>query len=188
MSNKERFISILKETCAGRNVDSLIEYLEQSTDFFDAPASTKFHLCERGGLLQHSLNVYDTLSALCELYYEDCSKDTIAIVSLLHDICKANFYKQEMKNVKTALGWTTQPTYVVDDQLPLGHGEKSVIMILSSGFKLKENEMLAIRWHMSGFDAAIKGGEYALSSAYSKTKLIALLQAADIICANALES
>lgn len=188
MTNKERFISILKSSVTSRDINSLIQYLEESTDFFDAPASTKFHLCEKGGLLQHSLNVYDTLSALCELYAESISKETIAIVSLLHDLCKANFYKQEMKNVKTSMGWTTQPVYIVEDQLPLGHGEKSVMMILSAGFKLTAEEMLAIRWHMSGFDNAVKGGEYALSSAYSKTKLVALLQAADIICANALEN
>ena len=188
MTNKERFIDILKTQANDRNINSLISYLENQTDFFDAPASTKFHLSERGGLLQHSLNVYDALSALCAIFDESISQSSIAITALLHDLCKANFYKQEMKNVKTSLGWTTQPVYVVNDELPLGHGEKSVIMILNAGIKLTDEEMLAIRWHMSGFDNAVKGGEYALSNAYSHSKLVALLQAADIICANALES
>lgn len=181
-SNKKEFIKILKETCSDRfDVNDMINYLENQTDFFTAPASTKFHLSEQGGLLKHSLNVYYNLSTLCEIYYEDCPKDTIAIVALFHDLCKTNYYKSEVKNVKCSYGWSTQTIYNVEDDLPLGHGEKSVIMLLSKGINLSKEEMLAIRWHMSGFDSAVKGGDLSSSKANSMTKLLCLLQSADMI-------
>ena len=181
-SDKKEFIKILKETCSDRfDVNSMINYLEKETDFFTAPASTKFHLNEKGGLLKHSLNVYHNLSNLCELYYEDCSKDTMAIVALFHDLCKTGYYKQSTKSVKGPFGWTDEIVYTVDDDLPLGHGEKSVIMLLSKGIYLSREEMLAIRWHMSGFDSAVKGGDLSSSKANSMTKLLCLLQSADMI-------
>ena len=180
--DKKEFIKILKETCSDRfDVNDMINYLENQTDFFEAPASTKFHLSEQGGLLKHSLNVYHNLSNLCELYYEDCPKDTIAIVALFHDLCKTGYYKQSTKSVKGRFSWTDEIVYTVDDDLPLGHGEKSVIMLLSKGILLSKEEMLAIRWHMSGFDSAVKGGDLSISKANSMTKLLCLLQSADMI-------
>ena len=176
------FKSILNENCSHRlNIREVLNWLENQTDFFEAPASTKFHLCEKGGLLKHSLNVYYNLLTLCEIYYEDCPKDTIAIVALFHDLCKTNYYKSEVKNVKGPYGWSTQMAYNVDDELPLGHGEKSVIMLLSKGIGLSKEEMLAIRWHMSGFDSAVKGGDLSTTKAHSMTKLLCLLQNADMI-------
>ena len=190
MTDKELFISILKDNCKDRmNVEQVIEYLENSTDFFDAPASSKYHLNCRGGLLKHSLNVYHTLSNLCELYYEEVNKASLTIVALFHDLCKVNFYKLSTRNIKTPLGWTQEPYYIVDDQLPLGHGEKSVIM-LQRLFSLTEEEILAIRWHMNGFDSAVKGGDYALATAANGkyNKLITLTQCADMISAQILEN
>ena len=187
--NKQKFIQILKDNCSNRfDIDEIIKKLEE-TDFFIAPASTKYHLSERGGLVQHSLNVYETLSNLCELYHEDYNKhDSIAIVALFHDLCKANFYKESSKNVKTTFGWTTEQCYVVDDQFPLGHGEKSVIMTQRL-FSLTDEEIIAIRWHMNGFDSAVKGGDYSLASAASGkyAKLLTLLQCADMISSQILE-
>lgn len=182
MNNVEIFKNILKKTCSKRfDVDKFLDWLENKTDFFIAPASSKYHLSEKEGLLQHSLNVYNNLSNLCELYYESCPSDTIAIVALLHDLCKTNFYKQEFKNVKVGSTWTSQLTYTIDDQLPLGHGEKSVMLILSQGISLTQEEMLAIRWHMSGYDNAIKGGDLSLIKAYELSPLVSLIQVADII-------
>lgn len=187
MTNKERFIDILNTYCKDRfDVNEFVNYLTTETDFFEAPASTKFHLSERGGLLQHSLHVYDTLSNLCELYYDTCDKSSIAICGLLHDICKTNFYKTEMKNVKTAFGWTSQPAYVIDDKFPVGHGEKSVIM-LQRHIDLTNDEILAIRWHMNGFDCAVKGGEMAYSKATQVCKLLTMLETADLISSRILE-
>ena len=176
------FKDILREHCSHRlNVPEVLKWLEYTTDFFEAPASTKFHLNEKGGLLKHSLNVYHNLSNLCEIYYEDCPKDTIAIVALFHDLCKTGYYKQSTKSVKGRFGWSEEIVYTVDDDLPLGHGEKSVIMLLSKGILLTKEEMLTIRWHMSGFDSAVKGGELGISKANSMTKLLCLLQSADMI-------
>lgn len=203
--NKQAFISIAKENISRSGIDRLLAYLD-STDFFTAPCSTKFHLNVKGGLCEHSLNVY---KALLDIYSAYLIKDnalhdstlvlahdevipktnnvdarsmieTLTIISLFHDLCKANYYKQEMKSVKVGNSWTQQPVYVTDDQLPLGHGEKSVIL-LEKFIDLSAEEMLAIRWHMSGFDNAVKGGEWSLSTAMQKTKLVAALQLADQI-------
>lgn len=176
------FKEILKETCSHRfKVEEILDWLKNSTDFFEAPASTKFHLNEKGGLLKHSLNVYHNLSNLCELYYEDCPKDTITITALFHDLCKINYYKQSIKSVKGKFGWSDEVVYTIDDDLPLGHGEKSVIILLSKGISLTKEEMLAIRWHMGGFDSSTKGGDQSSSKANSIAKLLSLLQSADII-------
>lgn len=189
MTNKEEFIKILEENCKNRfyNLKEFVKYLEDKTDFFDAPASTKYHLSEKGGLVKHSLNVYHTLKNLCCLYAENISQDSIAIVGLLHDLCKTNFYALEQKNVKTNYGWTTQWGYTIDDQYPIGHGEKSVIL-LQPYIKLTKDEILAIRWHMGGFDNAFKGGEIAYSKAISVCKLLSLLEISDLLSTRILES
>ena len=201
--NKQAFISIARENISRPGIDKLLAYLE-STDFYVAPCSTKFHLNVKGGLCEHSLNVYkalldiysaylikDNASPTCVLAHDEVIPktnnvdahsmiETLTIISLFHDQCKANYYKQEMKSVKVGNAWTQQPVYVTDDQLPLGHGEKSVIL-LEKFIDLSAEEMLAIRWHMSGFDNAVKGGEWSLSTAMQKTKLVAALQIADQI-------
>lgn len=187
MTDKERFIHILEENCSDRfDVKKFIDYLINDTDFFNCPASTKYHLNERGGLLKHSLNVYDSLMILRELYAEEISLDSIAIVGLLHDVCKINFYKLESKNVKSSFGWTTQMCYVIDDTFPVGHGEKSVI-ILQNFMRLTTDEILAIRWHMSGFDYAVKGSDPSYSKAIQMSKLLSLLEIADNIASRLLE-
>lgn len=209
--NKQAFISIARENISRPGIDRLLAYLD-TTDFFTAPCSTKFHLNVKGGLCEHSLNVYkalldiystylikDTLpdSTFALAYDEVLPKnnnvddrsiiETLTIISLFHDLCKANYYKQEMKSVKVGNTWTQQPVYVTDDQLPLGHGEKSVIL-LEKFIDLSAEEMLAIRWHMSGFDNAVKGGEWSLSTAMQKTKLVAALQLADQIATHLMEA
>lgn len=187
MSNKERFVDILRTYCSHRfDVDEFVKYLTNETDFFQAPASTKFHLCVNGGLLQHSLHVFDELEMLCMWHYEDVDKSSVAICGLLHDICKTNFYKLDTRNVKVDGKWISQLCYTISDSLPLGHGEKSVMMLLRK-MNLTNEEMLAIRWHMNGFDYAVKGGEQAMMNATGKTKLITLLQVADLIAANIIE-
>ena len=210
--NKQAFISIAKENISRPGIDKLLAYLD-STDFFTAPCSTKFHLNVKGGLCEHSLNVYKALldiystylikdnalpDSTCVLAYDEVLPkannvddrsiiETLTIISLFHDLCKANYYKQEMKSVKVGNTWTQQPVYVTDDQLPLGHGEKSVIL-LEKFIDLSAEEMLAIRWHMSGFDNAVKGGEWSLSTAMQKTKLVAALQLADQIATHLMEA
>ena len=136
---KEEFIKLLKETNR-EGMDKLIDFLEGS-DFFSAPASTRYHGNFEGGLLEHSLKVYEILKTKVE------DSDTVRIVSLLHDICKANYYKTDYRNVKNNGVWEQVPYYTVDDTIPYGHGEISVIMI-SEFIKLTPEEKYAIRWHM----------------------------------------
>lgn len=155
MSAKEEFIEIYRENIRRDGADKLLEYLmSPSSDFFTAPASTRYHGAYEGGLVEHSLNVYECLcdylarERVQELYGIETSEETVAIVSLLHDICKMNFYKKSFRNVKDENGvWNKVPTYEIDDRLPYGHGEKSVYIV--SGFmRLTREEAFAIRYHM----------------------------------------
>lgn len=154
MTAKEQFIQIYTENIKREGADKLLEFLEKS-DFFTAPASTRFHGAYEGGLLQHSLNVYECLvdflsrPRVKERYKLEPTAETTAIVALLHDVCKVNFYTVQMRNAKNEQTgqWEKVPFYAIDDKLPYGHGEKSVYMI--SGFmRLSREEAMAIRWHM----------------------------------------
>lgn len=182
---KDRFIEIYKEHITKYGSDKLLEWLENS-DFFTAPASTRFHLCREGGLAEHSIHVYERLKTLCNVEasttpaFSEPSGETIAICGLLHDVCKANFYTVEYRNRKNEAGqWEKYPYYAVKDQLPYGHGEKSVYII--SGFmRLSREEAFAIRWHMGGFDDSVKGGSYALNAAFEQFPLALLLHMADM--------
>ena len=145
---KEKFIELLKSTNR-QGIEELISFLEK-TDFFTAPASTRFHGSFEGGLVEHSLKVYEILDYKVKnnVLNLEVPDDTIKIVSLLHDICKLNFYKVDYRNAKNALGeWEKVPYYTIDDQIPYGHGEKSVMMI-TEYIKLSPEEKYAIRWHM----------------------------------------
>ena len=189
---KNVFINIYKKYCshlAGAN--DLLSWLE-STDFFVAPASTRFHLSEPGGLVKHSVHVYRRLHDLVESEINrktgntsarltNVSEEKIAICGLLHDVCKANYYKTSTRNVKNeATGqWEKVPYYTVEDKFPYGHGEKSVFLI-ERFMRLEEDEAMAIRWHMGGFDDASRGGSYAISAAYEKYPLALLLHLADM--------
>ena len=178
MSAKQEFIEIFKENITRPGSEKLLEWLSQS-DFFIAPASTKYHSAFEGGLVQHSLNVYKLLKKRCA-EYGITDGESIAICGLLHDICKANFYTVSYRNVKNERGvWEKVPYYTVDDQFPFGHGEKSVFVV-ERFMRLRENEAIAIRWHMGGFDEAAKSGGFSISHAYEKYPLAVLLHMADL--------
>ncbi|EXM37655.1 hydrolase [Ruminococcus albus SY3] len=182
----EKFEALLQST--GREgIDKLIKYI-RTTDFYTAPASTRFHSSYEGGLLQHSINVYEMLEAKSKTdTWKDIVKDksTIIIVSLLHDLCKANYYAIEMRNKKNEQGkWEQVPFYTVDDQSPYGHGEKSV-MILMEFIKLTAEEKYAIRWHM-GFSEPKENYQY-LGKAMDKYPLICALHEADLEATHLLE-
>lgn len=159
MNNKERFIEIYKNNIKRAGSDKLLEFLlSNHSDFFNAPASARFHGSYDGGLLEHSLNVYDCLkdyldrNRVKDTYNLHYSDESIAIVSLLHDLCKINCYKKGTRNVKKDGQWIQVPTYEYDDQMPYGHGEKSVYMI-SGYMRLTREEAFAIRYHM-GFSGS----------------------------------
>jgi len=187
MTNKERYLEICRTKIHREGIELLLGWLEAS-DFFTAPASTKFHGNYDGGLCQHSLNVYDTLCKLAKRYEPDLSEETIAIAALFHDVCKVNFYKRGSKNVKDPETgrWYAKDVWEVDEKIPLGHGEKSCI-ILQWYIKLTLDELLAIRWHMGAYDAAVKGGEYGFSKAQDCSALVTLLNVADVISSGLLE-
>lgn len=155
MTNKERFIKIFTENIKREGAQGLLEYLlSPASDFFTAPASARFHCSFEGGLCEHSLNVYDCLKGylesprIKEQFGFEYSEESIAIVALLHDLCKVGIYKKGFRNVKDERGvWQRVDTFEYDDRLPYGHGEKSVY-IISGYMKLTREEAFAIRYHM----------------------------------------
>ncbi len=157
---KNRYIELWK-TVKREGVPELLAWLE-TTDFYTAPCSTKYHLSREGGLLEHSLNVYDRLSNNPSLSIDH---DSVLITALAHDYCKINFYIQEMRNVKENDVWVKRPYYAIKDQLPYGHGEKSALLV-NRFIKLKTSEFMAIRWHMGGFTPGIQ--DYGLSNAMAE--------------------
>ena len=179
---KDKFIELYKERITRDGADELLKWLENS-DFFTAPASTRYHLSRPGGLVEHSVHVYERLMGLCDmetqynLSFDEPAWETLAICGLLHDVCKTNFYSVEMRNRKNEQGrWEQYPFYVVDDKLPYGHGEKSVYMI--SGFmKLTREEAMAIRWHMGSWQ---QGEAMNAGNAFGKYPLAVLLHLADM--------
>lgn len=189
MDNKTKIINLLKKVNR-EGIEDLIKFMQES-DYFTAPASTKYHLNEEGGLATHCINVYKRLyqgysqrakelTGSTEL--DSATKESIVIVALAHDLCKCNFYKSSFRNQKNEETgeWEKIPVYTVQDQSPLGHGEKSVILLLQLGVKLTEEEIYAIRWHMGGFDEAVRGGFRNLSEVYNRYELAYLLNRADM--------
>lgn len=182
MDNKERFLQIYKENITREGSDKLLEYLEKS-DFFTAPASTRFHGSYPGGLVEHCLNVYDCLKDYVErprtreVYNLEASPESVAITALLHDLCKVNCYRQSVRNVKGPDGvWQQVPSYDYADSLPYGHGEKSVYII--NGFiRLSREEAFAIRFHM-GFSGI--EDKRMISDAMEKFPLALALSIADM--------
>jgi len=175
---KEEFIRLLRNTNR-EGIEDVISFLEKS-DFFRAPASTRFHGNFEGGLAEHSMKVYEILkekvkNAVIPIETPD---ESLIIMALLHDLCKANYYKIDYRNVKNALGeWEKVPYYTIDDTIPYGHGEKSVMM-LTEYIKLTNEEKYAIRWHM-GFSEP-KENYAPLGLAYKKYPIALLLNEADL--------
>ncbi len=155
MAGKEEFLEIYRTHIHREGADKLLDWLENKSDFFTAPASTRFHGAYAGGLCDHSVNVYDCLKdylsreRVGELYGLEVSEETAAIVALLHDVCKTGCYRAGTRNVKNEETgvWEKVPTFFYEDTLPYGHGEKSVY-IISAFMRLNRKEAMAIRWHM----------------------------------------
>ncbi|WP_296628080.1 hydrolase [uncultured Negativibacillus sp.] len=175
---QQRFEELFCTYIKREGAQQLLEWLKK-TDFFTAPASTKYHCACEQGLVMHSLSVFDTMVG--SYFEEGDSMESFAICGLLHDVCKAQFYKVSSRNVKNPETgrWEPQPYYAIDDQFPYGHGEKSVFLI-ERFLRLKPSEAVAIRWHMGGFDEAARGGSYAISHAYERYPLAVKLHLADL--------
>lgn len=198
-NNKQEFIRLLS-TVNRPGMDTLISWLEEKSDFFEAPSSSCFHGAYEGGLCQHSLNVYHALKKLIddtkmiglpEKQIDTISEETIILVALMHDLCKANFYVKDVKVFKddSTGTWHHYYAYKINDTFPCGHGEKSVIM-LQNFIKLSCTEILAIRWHMGLFDIGTTMSSYS-KPAFGKTcdecPLAILLQTADFFASHMME-
>ena len=181
----EEFLEIYEKYITRPGADKLLEWLRRS-DFFTAPASTRFHLARPGGLVEHSVHVYRRLRRLYiselkngEMPTND-EEEKIAIIGLLHDICKVNFYSVQKRNRKNANGeWEQYDAYFVEDFLPYGHGEKSVY-IVSAFMKLSREEAMAIRWHMGFSDDNFRAGGYSVGNAFEKYPLAVIAHMADL--------
>ncbi|WP_297243302.1 HD domain-containing protein [uncultured Prevotella sp.] len=194
--NKEEFVKLLKST--GREgVDDVIEELER-LGFFSAPASAGHHLNVEGGLVQHSLNtckaafaIWEGMKALEPSLDTEVKKESIIISALLHDVCKADIYKRSVKKRKNKLGqWEDCEGYKVSyKDFPMGHGEKSLVVILLSGLELYDGEMLAIRWHMGAWGLNQNSFEDVRNydTAQKEYPLVAIIHAADVMAANVME-
>ncbi len=198
MNDKERFIEILSST--GRaGVDNVIAHLEE-LGFFEAPASTAFHLHTPGGLVRHSLNVYDEALSIAEVQSrlrpeqsERLQSVSIAVAALLHDVCKADIYREAFKYRRKPgdrIGELVKGYDVDYFSFPMGHGEKSVIRLLQWGLEMTDDEMLAIRWHMGAFDIAFQNPEAKsnLNVAKNKCPLLAVISAGDALASFVLET
>lgn len=184
------FENTLKSCLNHEGVDNVINFLH-NTDFYEAPSSAAYHSNYECGLLDHSILVYvlamkfrDELVALKPELAEKLPEESIKISALLHDLCKTNFYKKTVKYKKDASTnnqWVAYTGYVIDDTFPIGHGEKSVIMLQNIGLHLSIEEMLAIRYHMGAWDGALLTNDvkYAYNKALDECPLIVLLQNAD---------
>ena len=179
MDYKQKFIEYYQANIHREGADRLLEWL-QTTDFFTAPASTRYHCACPAGLVMHSINVYEVMM---EKHFdpETDSAESFALCALLHDVCKAQFYKVSSRNVKNERTgqWEKVPYYVIEDAFPYGHGEKSVFLI-ERFVRLKPAEATAIRWHMGGFDDAARGWNFSISVAYDKYPIAVKLHLADL--------
>ncbi len=174
---------------------AMLKWLENETDFFTAPASSKHHLAQPGGLVTHSLNVWRRLREITVrdltgryapgvCHISEAEEETVAILGLPHDVCKAGVYHQETKRRKNQETgkWEDYLGYTFRDPFPLGHGEKSLFLI-TRHMALTEEEALAIRWHMGAYDDAVKGGSCSMTEAMKLTTWVWRLQEADMCAA-----
>lgn len=176
MNYVEEFEEIFNSKITREGASKLLDWIK-TTDFFDAPASTKYHCACEHGLVQHSVSVYHTL--MDKQFEEGDNEESFAICALLHDLCKAEFYSISSRNVKNEETgkWEKKPFYKTDDKFPYGHGEKSVFLV-ERFMRLKPAEAVAIRWHMGGFDES--AGSFALGNAFNQYPLSVKLHLADL--------
>lgn len=179
--NKKLFIGLVNQYVKRDGITNLLSYLE-NTDFFSAPASSRYHLAVPGGLCKHSLNVYQRLLREYKEEYGDIPQErmeTLVIISLFHDLCKANFYKADTRNVKVDGQWTKVPCYTFGEQFPIGHSEKSIILIMRY-MQLTDEEIACINTHMGFTDSRVKGGDYSITNIWTQYPLGMLLHISDM--------
>ena len=180
---KAEYIALFKNNIKREGSEALLDYLTNHSDFFSAPASGRRHSAFEGGLVVHSLNVYHRLKnnvmlEYGENYQDKISDESIAIMALLHDVCKVNTYTVDYRNQKVDGQWIQVPYYAYNNSLPYGHGEKSVYII--SGFmRLTREEAMAINWHMGGFDPRAQVTS-DMSEAFTRFPMAVLFHISDL--------
>ena len=192
---KVNMFEFLLSSTGRDGVDKVIDFVKR-TDFYYAPASSKYHSNYQGGLLDHSLIVYSLANKYRAVIVGEkpdlagkIKDESIIISSLLHDICKACFYVQTEKWKKdSSSNWIQYPGYEVNDTFPIGHGEKSVIMLQNIGLTLYPDEMLAIRYHMGMYDDANCSLKQAQFTAVQMTPLVPIIQMADFTASSMMET
>lgn len=190
--NKIRFKNLVYEFINRDGINEFMEWLETKTDFYVAPASTRFHLNREGGLLQHSLNVLDETMRLCKIYYSEDelnnAMESIVLTTLFHDLCKANSYSKYLKNVKNqdTGRWEQVEAYQYDVKLPFGHSQKSVIL-LQHFMRLKVDEIAAVLGHMGFSDSSFKGGDGYVGDILEKYKLALMVHMGDLVASKLTE-
>ena len=194
LENKVSLFENLLTSTKRDGVDKVIEFI-RGTDFYTAPASANYHSNYKGGLLDHSLIVYDiameykkSMAAVNPELEKDLPDESVVIATLLHDICKTCFYRESLKWRKDVNdNWEQYMGYVIDDTFPIGHGEKSVIMLQNIGLEMTACEMLAIRFHMGFWGSESTDMKHSQLSALKMCPLVLLLQIADFTASVTLE-
>lgn len=176
MNTTEEFEKIVDKHIKRSGITHLMEWLA-TTDFYVAPASTKYHECFEGGLVLHSLNVYSQFKKLCKFYNLEATPESIAIASLFHDVCKVGCYKTEMRWRKDSNNqWEQYPTYKFEEDYAFGgHGSKSVYLI-QNFITLTPEEATAINCHMG-----VENGKWEVLEAFRRSPFAFLLHTADMI-------
>lgn len=193
---KNEFVELLR-SCKRDGIDDVINDLEE-WGFFEAPASAGHHLNVKGGLVMHSLNtckaalkVWEGMKELEPTLEKETPRESVILASLLHDVCKTDIYKPTMKRKKNAMGvWEDGPGYNVSyKNFPMGHGEKSVILLLCSGLEMTDAEMLAIRWHMGAWGLNMNSyeDERSFDTAHNLYPLVMIIHAADSLASSIME-
>lgn len=193
---KNEFIELLR-SCKRDGIDDVINDLEE-WGFFEAPASAGHHLNVKGELVMHSLNtckaalkVWEGMKELEPTLEKETPRESVILASLLHDVCKTDIYKPTMKRKKNAMGvWEDVPGYNVSyKNFPMGHGEKSVILLLCSGLEMTDAEMLAIRWHMGAWGLNMNSyeDERSFDTAHNLYPLVMIIHAADSLASSIME-
>ena len=175
--SKEKFLTLYRKYITRPGAEELLSWIEES-DFFEAPASTRFHGDHEGGLCEHSVHVWEELVRLLKAYPEiETTGETVAVIALLHDLCKIGCYKTELRNKKENGVWKSVPFYTFQEDFAYGgHGSKSVYLV-QRFLDLTPEEAVAINCHMGPWDRA--PGDYSVGNAYEAYPLAWLLHVAD---------
>lgn len=172
-----RLINIV--TTRKAELSNLLDFIENETEFLVSPASIRYHLNKDGGLLEHSVNVAETLLKLRKILAPEISEESCVIVGLFHDLGKAGtpkhpqYIKRDPNERNVTADVKTKQEFIFNpDQIYLSVPVRSIYLMLPY-FPLTEEETQAIVYH---------DGQYVddnKSVATREEKLTLLLQYAD---------